>query len=56
MRYAPAKVGVVRNRALNIRLEPELKRRLVAAAEAERRNLSDLIRIILDDWLKSRGL
>lgn len=38
-----------------VRLRPELRVAIEAAASADRRTPSSLIRNVLDDWLKSRA-
>ncbi len=40
---------------LRIRIPAEMKDDLQIMADDDRRNLSDFIRIILDDFLKSKG-
>jgi hypothetical protein len=40
-----------RTEMLKVMVDPDLKLRLQAAAQEERRSLSDLIRVVLEDWL-----
>ena len=40
---------------LHLRVPAEMKEELQEKANADRRNLSDYIRIILEDFLKSKG-
>jgi hypothetical protein len=40
---------------LRVRLPPELSKALARAAEGERRGTSDLVRLVLTDWLSDRG-
>jgi hypothetical protein len=38
-----------------IRMEPELRAAIEAAAEQERRPISNLVRCVLADWLEQRA-
>jgi hypothetical protein len=42
---------------LSVRIDPVIRERLEAAAEQDRRDLSNLVRNVLSDWLagQSRG-
>jgi predicted DNA-binding protein len=44
-----------RSTQMVIRLEPTLRERLEAAASADRRPVSNLVRCVLADWLKERA-
>ena len=40
---------------LSIRVPPEVRRKLEALAERERRSLSNFVTIILEDWVKANA-
>ncbi len=40
---------------LGFRIERDLKEALIRAAKDDRRSVSSLVEIIIEDWLKERG-
>jgi hypothetical protein len=40
---------------LGFRIERDLKEALIKAAKDDRRSVSSLVEIIIEDWLKDRG-
>ena len=47
---------VTKTDILTIRLSPEVKRLIVAAADAERRSQANLIEVMVRDWCTARGI
>lgn len=46
---------MVRSAPIGFRIRPETKQALETAAKADRRSMSSLIEIILEDWLREKG-
>jgi hypothetical protein len=46
---------MARTDPIGIRLEAEIKTALARAAKAERRSLSAMVNIALEDWLQQKG-
>ena len=40
---------------IGVRLDADIRRKLQQAADRERRTISDMVRIVIEDWLKRRA-
>ena len=49
------RIRKTRSEHVTLRLEPELREAIEAAAEADRRPVSNLVRNILSDWVDGRS-
>ena len=40
---------------IGVRLDADTRRKLQQAADRERRTISDMVRLVIEDWLKRRA-
>jgi uncharacterized protein (DUF1778 family) len=45
----------MRDQQLSIRVEPDLREAIEAAADRDQRPVSNLVRVILSDWLRAHA-